>query len=42
MMKNIAKVARSKSRELRPRRSFSGFGSKRVGVRKNSVNTYDV
>ena len=40
MIKNIATLAHSKSRELRPRRKgLRNFGSRRVGVNK-TVDTY--
>jgi len=43
MLKNIEKVARKKTRELRPRRKGLGrFGSHNVGVRQSSVDAYDV
>jgi hypothetical protein len=40
MMKNIARVAKNKSRELRPRRKgLRSFGASGVGVNK-VVDTY--
>jgi hypothetical protein len=43
MMKNIARVADKKSREIRPRRKNLGrFGARNVGVRESSVSAYEV
>jgi len=43
MMKNLIRVAKGKTHELRPRKkSFNRFGSKRVGVRQSSVDVYEV
>jgi hypothetical protein len=43
MIKNIVKVARKKSEEIRPRRKRLGrFGSHTVGVRQNTVDAYEV
>lgn len=42
-MKNIVRVAKSKTHELRPRRkSYKRFGSRNVGVRQSNIDTYEV
>lgn len=43
MMSNIARVAKGKSRELRPRRKgLRTFGARGMGLRKSSVSAYEV
>lgn len=44
MLKNLQRVSRKKTRELRPRTKggLERFGSSRVGVRKSTVDVYDV
>lgn len=43
MLKNIEKVVRTKTKEIRPRKKGLGrFGSHSVGVRQSTVDTYDV
>jgi len=43
MIQNISKIAKSKARELRPRRKgLRYFGSHTVGVKKSTIDTYAV
>jgi hypothetical protein len=43
MMGNLVRVAKRKSKELRPRgKNLNGFGSKRVGVKKRNAYAYDI
>jgi len=43
MMKNVVKVAQSKTKELRPRRkNWRRFGAQGVGLRESSVSSYEV
>lgn len=43
MMRNITKVARKKTKEIRPRnKGLARFGSHNVGVRKNTVKVYEI
>ena len=42
-VRNLTRVARNKTREIRPRRKGLGrFGARGVGVRENSVAAYEV
>jgi len=42
MLQNISRVAKRKSRELRPRRKgLKAFGSDSVGVKKSTVGAYE-
>lgn len=43
MLKNLQRLAKNKTRELRPcRKGLGRIGSKRVGVNKSTVDAYDV
>lgn len=43
IMRNVVRVAKRKTHELRPRkRALGRFGSKNVGVRRSTVSTYEV
>lgn len=43
MLKNLQRVSRNKTKELRPcKKGLGRFGSRRVGVRQSTVDVYDV